>query len=146
MATFEFHNISDMERAIKSLSGELRSRAEDAISDEADAIVITAKNEYSPVLSGKLRDSIQKVKSTVSQGRDIGGRFTSGSDIEISIIAGGDDIPYAAAVHETPSVHDPPSWEGKTVNFKTGGSKFLELPIRQAEKGMAGRIAAKLKL
>jgi hypothetical protein len=146
MATFEFRNITDFQRKLRSLSADLRSRAESAIDEEADMIVERAKNEFVPVKSGKLRDSIKKVEGRLAQGRDTRGQFTSGSDIEIAITAGGDDIPHAIAVHETPSPRDPPTWEGKNVNFRVGGSKYLELPLRQAEKGMNSRIGRKLKI
>lgn len=65
---------------------------------------------------------------------------------------------YALAVHEHPSEHSPPSWQGKgftssskhakhptegVVTFHPAGTgpKFLERPMLDAESGMAARIA-----
>lgn len=53
---------------------------------------------------------------------------------------------YALAVHETPSAHDPPSWRGKSVTFRRGGAKYLELPLMEAANTMGGRLAGRMKL
>lgn len=147
MATFEFVNIFSFQQRLRSIAKDIRQRANEAIEEEATIIAQRSRDEFVPVRSGKLRDSIQTVKGGIAQGRDIRGRFTSEAEIEISIIAGGDDIQYAAAIHEFPSIHNPPSWEGKgNLNFIVGGPKFLERPLLEAESGMVQRLASKLKL
>lgn len=131
---------------IKSLSPEMKSRANDFIREEAEEIAQAARDMV-PVDSGKLRDSIRVEQAGLSQGRESSsGRFTSSGDISISVVAGGSDIPYALAVHEYPSQHNPPTWNGKPVTFSPSGSgaKFIEHPLAQASRGMAKRIREKV--
>lgn len=54
---------------------------------------------------------------------------------------------YAQAVHEHPSVHSPPSWEGQaTLNWNVAGTgpKFLENATTEALPGMQRRIGVKM--
>ena len=69
---------------------------------------------------------------------------------EATIGVGGAASAYALAVHEHPGPHDPPSWQGAgggrsgafsgTVQFKTGGPKFLERAASGAAPGMPKRL------
>lgn len=97
--------------------------------------------------TGALRDTIKVVKGQLSQGRDSGGRFTEGSAIEVVVTAGDDSTPHALAVHEHPSPHDPPSWEGVNVKFNPSGTgpKFLEHPLLESVQGMADRVGSKVR-
>lgn len=145
MADILITGVSGLEARLRSISANLRRSIESAIQEEAGNIVKRAKDEFVPVDSGELRDSIRVEKSGISQGRDEGGRFTSEANMSISVVAGGPGIEYAVAVHETPSDYDPPTWEGKKVNFTKGGAKYLEKPLFEAENGMIERIAGKVK-
>jgi hypothetical protein len=130
---------------IRKLSKLMREQISTALEEEAEVIAKRSREEFVPVDSGKLRDSI-RVVSGVEQGRSNKGQFTESADISVTITAGGPDVPHAVAVHETPSGFDPPTWEGKEIHFTTGGPKYLELPLLEAENGLIERIASKVKL
>jgi hypothetical protein len=70
-----------------------------------------------------------------------------GRNITVRIVAGGASAPYALAVHENPSAHDPPTWKGKTITFGPPGRgpKFLEKPLRKIKGDLAQRLANRLK-
>jgi hypothetical protein len=136
---------SEISAKMRELTKLMKQQIEQALTEEAEAIVKRAKEEFVPVDSGKLRDSIQVV-SGVEQGRSEKGQFTSSADISVAVSAGGQDVPHAVVVHETPSGFDPPTWEGKEIKFTRGGPKYLERPLLEAENGMVNRIAAKVKL
>jgi uncharacterized protein YodC (DUF2158 family) len=117
-----------------------RNVAQSAL-DEAKDIRDLAK-EYCPEDKGKLTDSIEVVESSSGhgQGRNQLGQFTSDAVITVTVKAGGPDVPHALAVHEYPSQHNPPSWEGTDVHFKKGGPKFLERAMKDISSGMVQRI------
>jgi hypothetical protein len=77
--------------------------------------------------------------------RDARGRFTEGGWQVVYGRDGSDVEAYVEAVHEHPSEHDPPTWQGKAVHFTTGGPKFLERPYRKAVSGIFARLAANLR-
>lgn len=52
---------------------------------------------------------------------------------------------YAVVVHEHPSKHDPPTWQGKKVQFTTGGPKYLERAYRERTGNLFSRMAAFLR-
>lgn len=147
MPSFQLRGVADMQRKIKSIAVETRRNIVTAAVDEAESVASNARNLV-PIESGKLESSIRVDKSELTQGRSAGGQFTSGSVVEVKVSAGGDDLPYALAVHENPSRYDPPSWQGVDVQFKPAGRgpKFLERPLRDSERGMARRIADKVRL
>lgn len=143
-SSLEFHGVEEMKQRLREISDKMRSAAESELSRIAEEIVTQAK-ELCPRDSGELAESIRVEKSSLQQGRDAGsGKFTSGSDVEIRVSAGGPDIPYAIAVHENPSEHDPPTWKGKRIEFRQGGSKFLERPFRDAVDGLSERVGKKM--
>lgn len=89
---------------------------------EAEGIMTQSK-ELVPVDTGNLRDS-GTVRLPLQTGRSI----------VQELGYGGPAAPYAIFVHEN------------TVVFhKIGMAKFLEIPFRQAQKGMADRIAAGMR-
>lgn len=129
--------IRDMQRNLSALSKHIDREAKKAVKSEAQSIANRAKTEFVPVDEGNLRDSIHVETLDTNSNMDI---------ISASIIAGGDKAPYAVAVHEHPSDHSPPSWKNTTVTFHPAGHgpKFIERPLRDAEKGMGDRIAEKV--
>jgi len=141
--SFTVTGIREMQERLRELSRDMKDRAREEIKVIAEEIVERAKNEFVPVDEGSLRDSIKVLSADLSQGRDSGGRFTSAADVSISI---GSDLPYSIAVHENPSSHDPISWQGKTINFSPSGRgpKFIEIPLREAEKDFACRVGEKI--
>lgn len=86
---------------------------------EAEGIMSQAK-EFVPVDTGTLKDS-----GTVRLPREEGGSIVQ----ELGF--GGAAADYAVYVHEN-----------TLVFHKVGMAKFLEIPFRQAEKGLAERVAA----
>ena len=64
--------------------------------------------------------------------------------VSVEMGYGGAAAAYALAVHEHPSSHSPRSWSGGVV-FSKGGPKYLERPALAAARGMAGRLARKLR-
>ena len=148
MSSFTLRGVDSMRRRLLDIAREERERLSDATLDEAEHIVERSRNEFVPVRSGDLRDTIQVVKGELSQGRNEIGQFTSGSAVEVKIVAGDESTPYALTVHEYSSEHDPPSWEGVDVQFSPAGRgvKFLERPLMEAIDGMAERVAEKIKV
>lgn len=107
---------------------------------EGEAIMDRSKAEFVPKDEGTLADSGQ-----VTVLEDGGPGNLDGLSIVLSY---GDEktSDYALTVHETPGGYDPPTWRGKEVQFTTGGPKYLEKPLFEAESGMIDRIAEKVRL
>lgn len=147
MADFELRGVSDLHTRLRAIDQSTRDGLDDAAEEEANDIVARAK-ELVPIKSSDLHDSIRVVKGNLSQGRNNLGRFTEGSAIEVIVTAGDDSIPYTLAIHEHPSPHDPPSWEGVNVKFNPEGRgpKFLERPFLDSVQGMTNRVAGKIKI
>lgn len=122
-------------------------RTEGALRIEAEYIRTDSVQNYVPKNLSALAGAIHVQPPT-----------RNGNDIEVKIVAGGPSAPYALSVHEHPSEHSPPSWQGKGVedilsvrgrkpwSLDEGqrGPKYLERPLNKRVKGMAERIAAKL--
>lgn len=139
--SFKLKGGAEMRRELKAIANRYPSRMEAAITLEAERIVTTAKQDYVPVDLGPLRASghVEPPKRA--------GRLGLGKDIEVSMSFGGSSAPYALAVHEHPSEHSPPTWQGKAIVFSPPGRgpKYLEIPFRLARTGMAARLARSLK-
>lgn len=116
-------------KGVKSIRDLLKRHREKAISALKKELyqegqgIMTQSKELVPVDTGNLRDS-----GTVQLPRQ------EGSAIVQEMGYGGPAAPYAIFVHEN------------TVVFhKVGMAKFLEIPFRQAQRGMVDRIAAGMK-
>lgn len=146
MSDFSLRGVDDCRRRLTAIEHNSREVLSDAALDEAEHVAQRSRDEFVPVRSGGLRDTIKVVKGTLSQGRDSGGRFTEGSAIEIVVTAGDDSTPHALAVHEHPSPHDPPTWQGVDVHFNPSGRgpKFLQQPLLESVQGMAERVGSKV--
>lgn len=146
MADFELTGISEINRRLKDIEKSMRDNLSTALEIEMqERVVDRAKNEFVPVGLGELKDSIRLVKAKVEQGRTETGQYTEGADLVVRVIAGGPGIDHAVSVHETPSQYDPPTWQGKDVKFRVGGSKYLERPLFEAENGLLERIGSKVE-
>lgn len=147
MADFELRGVSDLQTRLRSIDRDTRDALNEAAEEEANNIVARAQ-ELVPIKTRVLHDSIRVVKSNLLQGRNLLGQFTEGSSIEITVAAGDDSIPYTLAIHEHPSPHDPPSWQGVNVQFhpEGRGPKFLERPFSESVAGMAQRAGNKVRV
>lgn len=111
----------------KSLSSGLRSIAEEMLEDSKSNYV-----PYDPESSEEhLRDTGRVLEPE-----------ESGGFISVKVQYGGTPhtSPYAIAVHENPSPYDPSSWQGNTVNFRHGGSKYLEFPFKKSLSNLLSRL------
>lgn len=143
--------VKETQRAISALMNRLGDDANAFLAAEAKA-VYDKSQQYVPRDVGDLARSgqISSTGGAVSKGvgrsiqpRDVGGRFTRGG-ITVSYGRGlAED--YAVTVHEYSSKHDPPTWQGKPVHFKTGGPKFLERAFRERIGNLWSRLAANLR-
>jgi hypothetical protein len=107
--------------------------------------VMAESQQVVPELDGDLGESGEIIVEKIGSGGIIGvGGALTGIAHRIFLSYGRTKAQdYAQAVHEHPSYHSPPSWQGKVINWtKPGtGPKFLERPLRQRQRGMAGRIS-----
>lgn len=143
--------VNETIRNLYTLAGRMVDGGDEFMEKRCKAILSRAL-EYCPEDSGDLKRSgeVKRTGGNVQVGversilaRDAGGRFTKGS---LAVAFGkGLAQAYALAVHETPSEHDPPTWQGKTVEFKTGGPKFLERAFREQTGNLDAALAAHLK-
>jgi len=146
VADFTLRGVDDCKRRLTAIERNSRDALSDAAMQEAEQIAQRSRDEFVPVETGNLRDTIRVVKGELSQGRDSGGRFTEGSAVEIIVTAGDDTTPQAVAIHEHPSPHDPPSWQGVDVHFNPSGRgpKYLQQPLLESVQGMAERVGSKV--
>lgn len=144
MADFTLRGVADLNKRLTEISRETKENISRAALEEAEAIAERSRTEFVPINTGNLASTIKVVKGDLSQGRNELGQYTSGSAIEVKIIAGDETTPQALAIHEHPSPHDPPSWEGVDVKFRHGGAKYLERPLNEAIGGMAERAGKKI--
>lgn len=89
---------------------------------EGENIMTAAKTLYVPVKTGALRNSGTVTKPEITKDK-----------ITVTLAFGNDAAPYAAIVHEYPK------------SYGQGKNKYLITPTMVAVKGMAGRIANRLK-
>ena len=84
-----------------------------------EAVAQRSRDQYVPIDSGDLRSTI-KARRT--------GR---GRKIQCEVVFGGGLKGYPLAVHEHPSRHSPPSWQGVAVQFKPAGRgpQFVMIPL-----------------
>jgi hypothetical protein len=105
---------------------------------EGEYIMSDSKKNYVPVDLGALKTS-----------GHVNSPDKDGDNIRVDMVYGGPAAAYAIAVHEHPSEHSPPSWEGKVIEFspKDGkhGAKYLERPFNEAQKGMQQRLATEIE-
>lgn len=99
-----------------------------------ESVMTTSKEEYVPVDSGTLRSTGTVLPPEVS-----------GQSATITMGFGGPAAPYALSVHENPRAGKTggisPSGKPYEHWARTGGWKYLEMPLKSA----TGKIGAKLK-
>jgi Cu/Zn superoxide dismutase len=143
MPTFQMTGFEQFEAQFKARIKQIVNVTNDRARETAESIRDLAI-EYCPEDTGQLVESIEVVSSGVEQGRNDLGQFSSDSIISYTVKAGNESTPHALAVHENPSRHDPPSWQGKVVNFRKGGSHFLARAFRDHENDMKTRLGKKI--
>lgn len=137
--------VQKLKTSLREIANRVPQKAAAAIYQEANAVMTTAKKTTIPVNLGSLRNSGRVSRPKIQ-----------GSNIIVEITFGDTSAPYALAVHEHPSEHSPPSWQGKPIgeilsvrertpwSLEGRGPKYLERPLNEAIKGMAERIAEKI--
>lgn len=112
-----------------------------ALQEHAENMLQDAKSNYVPYdpdsSDEHLRDTGKVLEPEIS-----------GSIVSIKVQFGGTPhtSPYAISTHETPSQYDPPTWKGKTVNFRQGGAKYLELPFKKSLSNLLSKLAEKVRM
>lgn len=133
--SLDMQGVAALRREVEQARRDMSARMESAVKEEAGAIMQRSRDEFAPRDTGTLiADSgvdVQREGDTVTATLWYGRGPASG---------------YAVATHETPSEHDPATWQGVAVQFKQGGPKYLERPTMDAEDGFAQRVADRLKL
>lgn len=138
-------NLSALGARLPAAADEFLLRDAQATFDESLQLVPHEDGDLAS--SGEVKRSGGRLNAGVERGflgRGAGGRF-DGTGYTVAYGKDGDASAYALAVHETPSKHDPPTWQGKRVQFNTGGPKFLERPYRQRVGTLFARMAAHLR-
>lgn len=136
MASFTLSGVEQLQRKIRNIESQMKKSLSSTLETEVGEKVRGKAKEYCPERSGALVDSIVLVKAGVEQGRESSGRFNEQAVARVSIVAGNDSTPHALAVHEHPSKHSPPTWDGVTVKFTKGGPKFLERALNEHQGEM----------
>lgn len=133
MGKFEIRGLKDVianiRREAKVIEQNLVRRNREA----AKKVLDNCNTNYAPKDDGDLQASgrVERQKR-------------EGDTIIAAVVYGGPDVPQAVPTHETPSKYDPPSWEGKTVNFQPPGtSKYLEHALNDAEIDYLEQLAGK---
>ena len=131
--TFTMEGLDQLTRRLTK-SGKLSPQAmAGPLKLEAELIMTKAKN-LTPVDLGTLRASGHVKRPVITR-----------NAAKVLLGFGGAASAYALAVHEHPSSHSPPSWQGG-VSFTSGGPKYLERPVKEARKGFGRRVARHLDL
>lgn len=132
--TVKLEGLNEVLKNLGQYGENLKRGATAALLEEAHAIEQASATRYVPVDTGQLRES-----SRVEAG-------TQGDVISASIVYPG---PYAAAVHENPRAGRTGGVSPSGKKYKhwatTGQYKFLETAVLEAEPGMAGRIADRIR-
>lgn len=130
-----------LEAALRRTGGNVTMASVRALFEEAESIMGDSKENYVPVDLAVLKNSghVQLPKVT-------------NDGIDVSMGYGGAAKDYALAVHEHLSEHSPPSWKaaeksGNGVHFSPAGHgpKYLERPLLKAARGLARRLAERIK-
>lgn len=135
---FEIVGAKQLGEKLIKLSSDTRKKFKLALRRRAEYVMFKSKKQLVPVnkqegYGGNLRDTggVSPVEETKT-------------GLEVTLFFGGPAAPYALAVHENPSEHDPPSWQGKTIVFHPPGhgQKFLEKPVNEQAKTLSRDLKA----
>lgn len=134
---FRLQGLDQMKHNLRRVGANVVAQIPPVLRVEAEEIITISKRDHVPQDLGPLRSS-----GKTNDVERIGRLY------RVSFQFGDTSAPYALTVHEHPSPHDPPSWQGKRVVFNPSGRgpKYLEIPLNERVIGMARRIANELKL
>lgn len=105
---------------------------------EGEAVMKRSNEEFAPKDEGDL--IAESGITVVEEGQNL-------DKLQVTLHYGGEkSSAYVLPTHEHPGGYDPPTWQGKEVQFKTGGPQYLSKPLLEAENGMIERIASKIKM
>ena len=140
-------------RNLAALATRLPNEADEFFVAEAQAILDKAL-QIVPHDTGELARSgeVKRTGGNIGAGvgrqlfdRTASGQFT-GRSVEVAFGKSGPSQIYSRVVHDTPSELDPPSWQGKTVQFQNGGRpQFLAIPFRERAGNLTQRLASHLR-
>lgn len=156
--TFKLVGAEQLAAKLRQAGGRARPIIAGALWEIGQEIMGESQQQV-PVLTGALKNSGRVFSEWGGQMRtaaggmgSIGGAdaagigtFGSADDVTVTLGYGGAALGYALAVHETPSSHDPPSWEGKTVHFTHGKAHFLSDPVKARAVRFGAQMAVKLR-
>ena len=136
--TFELEGMKKLLARIQKADEKSVRQMEGALNLEAERIMTKAKRRTPVAPHGGTLRSSGHVKEPVRKR----------NKVTVELGFGGAASAYALAVHEHPSRYSPPSWDGKTINWNAAGTgpKYLETPVREAQKGLGRRVARYLDL
>lgn len=136
MAPSPVKGTDKISRRLKKIAKTFPSIVAQSVFVEAELIMTKSKKDHVPVDLGTLRSS-----GMVSMNQ------TWNQYIEAVMSYGGAAAPYALAIHEHPSGHSPPSWQGQSIRFspRGRGPKYLERPLFGALPGMDERIGERVR-
>lgn len=132
-----FKGVPDLIKGLKQVVDNTVKKAESALYEKGEYIMGRSKSEFVPVDLGNLMND-GFVNPTERKG----------DMLSVTMGYGGSADAYALAVHEHPSEHSPPSWEGKEVQFSPvgRGPKYLERPFLEEERGLVEWIAKRIEV
>lgn len=119
----ELEGVDAVLRRLKQAETEAVQATAAAMYQEGEQIMTRSKRTFVPVDTGVLRGT-GHVEEPVIQG----------GSIEVTMGYGGPAAPYALRQHED-----------LTFNHPVGQAKYLERPALEAVRGMAGRLAERIK-
>jgi len=129
--------LDEVLRNLSSYAKQLPDACGQALFEEANAIKNESQARYVPVDTGELRTEHAFVDESA---KIEGGR----ASIEFGYTG-----PYAASVHENPRAGKTGGVSPSGKRYKhwatTGGFKFLEIPLLEAERGMLARLAGRIR-
>lgn len=136
--TVKVSGVDRFERLLQQYGDKVAGALATALYEEGKMLLTDSKENYVPVDTGNLQDS-----GHVTEPR------LDGSTLVVDVGYGGYAAPYALSVHENPR-------SGKTGGVgpsgqiykhwaAVGGWKYLELPFKEAKKGMSQRLAERAR-
>lgn len=149
-STLTITGLTEFERALAQLTGQIAQLAAAALEREAERIMTHAKQDYVPVDTGALRGSGQVAPADIA-----------GTKVSVELGFGNAAVDYAMIVHETPpsrlgvrqalgeAYNDPlfGAAQRRLQNYAIGGRgwKYLERAIDDARAGMDARLGADVR-
>lgn len=132
-----FKGVPNLIKGLRQVANGTVKKVDSALYEKGEHIMGRSKSEFVPVDLGNLMND-GFVNPTERKGYVI----------SVTMGYGGSADAYAVAVHEHPSEHSPPSWQGKEVTFNPSGRgpKYLERPLLEEERGLAEWIAKRIEV